>query len=68
LAVVVIEIGFEITFAYLFLKERGDADHKTYYASDEPRWRRINAITKVGVSIGYGHFFIQAVLAMLSSS
>jgi hypothetical protein len=62
--VTVVMLVFETSFAALFLDVRGHQDHKIYYAADEPKWRFINWITKVGLSIGLSHSVIQAVLGL----
>jgi hypothetical protein len=55
---------FETSFAALFLTVRGDKDHKIYYASDDPKWRFINWLTTIGVTIGLAHAATQAVMAI----
>lgn len=61
-AVTVIMLCFETSFAALFLQVRGDKDHKIYYAADEPKWRFINFLTKVGLIFGLSFSFFQAVV------
>jgi len=63
--VTILMLGFEMAFAALFLDVRGHEDHKIYYAADEPKWRFINWITKVGLSFGLTHAVIQAILALV---
>lgn len=64
-AVTIVMLGFEISFAALFLGVRGHDDHKIYYAADEPKWRFINWLTKMGLVVGLGHSIPQAVIALL---
>ncbi|MEK2647119.1 hypothetical protein [Bdellovibrio sp. BCCA] len=63
-AVTVLMLCFEISFAALFLDVRGNEDCRIYYAADEPKWKFINWLTKVGLAFGVGHAIIQAILAI----
>lgn len=62
-AMTVVMLCFETTFAALFLDVRGHEDHKIYYAADEPKWRFINWLTKVGLCFGLSHAILQALFA-----
>jgi hypothetical protein len=63
--ITIIMTMFEISFAYLFLKVRGQKDHKIYYASDEPQWRFINRLTIIAVTLGLLHLVMQAAGVLL---
>lgn len=57
----------EISFAYLFLKARSEAEEKDniYFASDDPKWIFINRLTLVVVCGVMAHLICQAVYALL---
>lgn len=57
----------EISFAYLFLKARSEAEEKDniYFASDDPKWIFINRLTLTVVCAVMSHLICQAVYALL---
>lgn len=57
----------EISFAYLFLKARSEAEEKDniYFASDDPKWIFINRLTLTVVCAVMSHLVCQAVYALL---
>ncbi len=57
----------EISFAYLFLKARSEAEEKDniYFASDDPKWIFINRLTLTVVCGVMAHLICQAVYALL---
>ncbi len=59
LAVTIVMTVFEAAFAFLFRSIRGDADHKIYYADDNPKWRFVNRLTQTALVIGIGHLLAQ---------
>lgn len=65
IAITLVMLCFEVSFAALFLNVRGHEDHLIYYAANEPKWRFINWLTKIGITIGVGHSLIQAVIGLL---
>ncbi len=57
----------EISFAYLFLKARSEAEEKDniYFASDDPKWIFINRLTLAVVCGVMAHLICQSVYAFL---
>ncbi len=57
----------EISFAYLFLKVRSEAEEKDniYFASDDPKWIFINRLTLTVVCAVMSHLVCQALYALL---
>jgi hypothetical protein len=61
-------VCFEVLFAVLFFNIRSkgtyEEEHKVYFASDEPQWRRVNDLTKVALFFGLGAYAISAGLLL----
>ena len=61
-------VCFEVLFAVLFfnIRSRGKykEEHKVYFASDEPQWKRVNDLTKIALVFGLGAYAISAGLLL----
>ena len=55
-------VTMEALFAYLFLKTRSkeEAEGDVYFASDDPKWRFINRVTKFTVTVVISHLLLQS--------